>query len=252
MAEVKTRWAVVTGASSGIGAATALGLARSGWDVVIHFRRSSAAAEAIAHEVRQLDRKAMVLQADFEQPDAAANLVDHAWRATGQLLAWVHVAGADLLTGSEAKAPFLRKLDLALRVDLMGTMLACREVGRRMRECGAGAIVTVGWDQAATGMEGESGELFAAVKAGVMAFSRSLARSLAPTVRVNCVAPGWIQTAWGRQASPRWHERVRRETLLGRWGTPDDVAKTIAFLVSDDAAFLTGQMIAVNGGAVTL
>ena len=97
-------------------------------------------------------------------------------------------------------------------------------------------------------MEGDSGELFAASKGAVMAFTRSLARSLAPSVRVNCVAPGWIRTAWGEGASAAWQDRARRESMLGRWGTPEDVAAAVHWLVSPDAAFVTGQVLAVNGG----
>ena len=108
----------------------------------------------------------------------------------------------------------------------------------------------MGWDQAETGMEGDSGELFAATKGAIMAFTRSLALSLAPSVRVNAVAPGWIKTAWGESASAAWQERVLRETPLARWGTPEDVARVARFLVGPDAAFLTGQVVRVNGGAV--
>ena len=108
----------------------------------------------------------------------------------------------------------------------------------------------MGWDQAETGMEGDSGELFAATKGAIMAFTRSLALSLAPTVRVNALAPGWIKTEWGEGASLKWHERVLKETPLARWGTPEDVAQVACFLVSPAAAFLTGQILRVNGGAV--
>ena len=111
-------------------------------------------------------------------------------------------------------------------------------------------ILTVGWDQAETGMEGDSGELFAAVKGAVTCFTRSLALSLAPEVRVNCLAPGWVRTAWGETASPAWQERVRRETPLGVWGLPEDVAAAAVWLASPAAAFVTGQTIRVNGGAV--
>ena len=89
----------------------------------------------------------------------------------------------------------------------------------------------MGWDQAETGMEGDSGELFAATKGAVMAFTRSLALSLAPTVRVNALAPGLDQDGLGRDGLVRWQERVLRETPLARWGTPEDVARVAAFLV---------------------
>ncbi len=109
-------------------------------------------------------------------------------------------------------------------------------------------ILNMGWDQAETGMAGDSGELFAAVKGAVMAATRSLAKSLAPHVRVNCLAPGWIRTEWGRNASAEWQERARRESLLGRWGEPEDVARVACFLASPAAAFINGQIIHINGG----
>jgi 3-oxoacyl-[acyl-carrier protein] reductase len=83
-----------------------------------------------------------------------------------------------------------------------------------------------------------------------MAFTRSLSLSLASEVRVNCIAPGWIRTAWGEQAGEIWQDRVLRETPLRRWGTPQDIARLARFLVSDDASYLTGQIVNANGGAV--
>jgi 3-oxoacyl-[acyl-carrier protein] reductase len=90
--------------------------------------------------------------------------------------------------------------------------------------------------------------LFAAAKGAVMAFTRSLAQSLAPSVRVNCLALGWIKTGWGEQASEQWQERARRESLAQRWGTPEDVARAARFLVSPDSAFVSGQVVNLNGG----
>jgi 3-oxoacyl-[acyl-carrier protein] reductase len=119
-----------------------------------------------------------------------------------------------------------------------------------MKARGGGSIVTMGWDQAETGMEGDSGELFAATKGAILAFTRSLSLSLAPTVRVNALAPGWIKTAWGEDASSPWQERVLRETPMARWGTPDDVARVARFLVGPDSAFVTGQVFRIDGGAV--
>ena len=117
-----------------------------------------------------------------------------------------------------------------------------------MKAAGGGAIVNLGWDQAEQGMAGDSGEMFAATKGAIMAFSRSLAKSLAPQVRVNCLAPGWIKTSWGEQASAYWQQRATRESLRGRWGLPEDVAAVARFLASPAADFITGQVIAVGGG----
>jgi 3-oxoacyl-[acyl-carrier protein] reductase len=242
--------AAVLGSTSGIGRAVALALAGAGADVIVHGRASLASAEAVAAAVREKGARAAVLMADLADRAAGDQLVDDAWALWGGLDAWLHIAGADTLTGAAASLAFDAKLDLLWSVDVTATIRLCRAVGRRFKEQGSGAIVTMGWDQAETGMEGDSGELFATTKGAIMAFTRSLALSLAPTVRVNALAPGWIKTAWGAGASQTWHDRVLNETPLARWGTPEDVAQVACFLVSPAAAFVTGQVIRVNGGSV--
>jgi NAD(P)-dependent dehydrogenase (short-subunit alcohol dehydrogenase family) len=188
--------------------------------------------------------------ADLHDVAARLQLIDETWKAWDGLDICVNNAGADVLTGEAADWPFERKLADVLAVDVTATMHLSREIGERMKAGRGGAILTMGWDQASTGMAGESGQLFGAAKGAIMAFSRSLALSLAPKVRVNCLAPGWIKTAWGQSASQTWQERVHRETPLGRWGLPEDVAATARWLVSPAAAFITGQTIRINGGAV--
>jgi NAD(P)-dependent dehydrogenase (short-subunit alcohol dehydrogenase family) len=177
-------------------------------------------------------------------------LAADAWDVWDGLDVAVLNAGADILTGDAAKWPFERKLEALLAVDVRSTMLLGRAIGDRMRRQGRGVILTVGWDKAETGMEGDSGQLFAATKGAVTAFTKSLALSLAPQVRVNCIAPGWIKTAWGKKASAAWQERAVRDTPLGRWGAPEDVAAVAVWLASPAAAFMTGQVVRVNGGAV--
>ena len=177
-------------------------------------------------------------------------MIAQAWEQWGGLDICVLNAGADVLTGPAAGWSFERKLAELLAVDVTATVLMARDVGSRMRRQGRGVILTLSWDQAETGMEGDSGQLFAAAKGAIAAFTKSLARSLAPEVRVNALAPGWIRTAWGASASEKWQERVTQETPLGRWGTPEDVAAAALWLVSPAASFITGQVIRVNGGAV--
>lgn len=243
------RRAVVTGASTGIGRAIALELARAGADVVLHHRQSAPAAQQVAEQITAMGRRATVIALDLRRHQSFEAFVDEVW-SERPFDVWVNNAGADLLTGADARRSYADKLQLLYDVDIRGTALLSRLAGARMKAAGRGAILNIGWDQADRGMEGDSGELFALSKNAIMGLTRSLAVSLAPEVRANCIAPGWIRTAWGETASDMWQERVLRETPLKRWGTPEDIARLARFLVSDDAAYLTGQVINANGGAV--
>lgn len=248
--ELRGLRAAVLGSTSGIGREVALTLSEAGADVIVHGRSSLDAAEKVAAEARSLGVRAHVLMADLADRDAGDRLAEEAWDLWGGLDAWLQIAGADTLTGPDAKLSFDEKLDRLWAVDVVATIRLARAIGHRMKSRGGGSIVTMGWDQAETGMEGDSGELFAATKGAIMAFTRSLALSLAPSVRVNALAPGWIKTAWGASASPAWQDRVLREVPLARWGTPEDIARAARFLVGPDASFLTGQVLRINGGAI--
>jgi 3-oxoacyl-[acyl-carrier protein] reductase len=240
--------AVVTGSSSGIGRALAVALAASGARVVVHARSNRAGAEETASLVKQVGAEAKVLLCDLADSGTHAPFVEDAWNWQGAVDIWVNNAGVDVLTGPAAAWSFQQKFDALVRVDVAATMALSRDVGARMKQRGTGSIINIGWDQAEHGMAGDSGELFAATKGAVMAFTRSLARSLAPQVRVNCVAPGWIKTKWGEGAPASWQHRAISEALLARWGTPEDVAAVVRFLASPEAAFITAQTIPVNGG----
>lgn len=242
--------AVVTGASSGIGRAIAVEFAAAGADVVIHANRSRDRAEQVADEVRALGRQAWVILADLGEVAGGQRFIDDVWQQLVTVDVWVNNAGVDLLTGPAADWDYATKLQRLLDVDVRSSVLVSHEVGQRMKSAGSGVILNIGWDQADRGMEGNSGELFAAAKNSIMGFTRSLAVSLAPEVRVNCIAPGWIRTAWGDGASETWQARVMRETPLQRWGLPEDIARLARFLASPDAGYLTGQVINANGGAI--
>ncbi len=240
--------AVVTGSSRGIGRAIALELAAGGATVLIHAGHDQQAAEAVAREIRAMGRQTEVAMAELADPVEYEPLVERAWQWQAGVDIWVNNAGADILTDEPAARPFDEKLATLLQVDVTGTIRLSRLVGEKMKAAGGGVILNIGWDGAERGMAGDSGQLFAAAKGAVMAFSRSLARSLAPEVRVNCLVPGWIRTGWGKQASEYWQDRARGESLLDRWGTPADVARVAHFLVSPAAGFITGQTVNVNGG----
>lgn len=246
--ELAGQVAVVTGASSGIGRAIALELAAAGAACVIHARRNEQRARETEKAIVDAGGAATVILADISDPAACATLVEAAWNWRNAVDIWINNAGADVLTGPAANWSADEKLAVLWQTDVGGTFRLSRDVAARMKARGRGVIVNMGWDQAETGMEGDSGQIFAAIKGAVMAFTRSLAKSFAPEVRAVCVAPGWIKTAWGEQASADWQRRAKKESLLNRWGTPEDVAAAVRFLVSPAAGFVNGETIAVNGG----
>ena len=250
--ELDGKVALVTGASGGIGRAIALELAIGGAAVLLHTHRRVAVAQELCDTLIRQGAEAQVVQADLADPQQRAAFVEEAWQWRGGIDICVNNAGVDVLTGENATLPFSQRLEKLWQVDVLGTMEISRAMGTRMVECAATdcdqVILNMGWDQAGQGMAGESGEMFGAVKAAVMAFSQSLAASLAPHVRVNCLAPGWIKTSWGEVTSEYWQQRAKGEALLGRWGTPEDVAQVARFLASPAAGFVTGQIIPINGG----
>jgi 3-oxoacyl-[acyl-carrier protein] reductase len=220
--------------------------------VLLTHRDSPERAHAVADAIAARGGRALVEQADLATRDACERLVADAREQLGRIDVWVNNAGADVLTGDAAAWDWERKLDLLLAVDLKGTIACSLAVGRLMREQErGGALVNMSWDHATIGMAGENPRLFAAVKSGVLGFSKSLARSLAPDVRVNVLCPGWIETAFGEQADPDFRQSVAEDTPMGRWGRPEDVADAALYLASPSAAFITGQALNVNGGVVT-
>lgn len=247
---LKGRYAIVTGSSSGIGRAIALEFANAGCNVLVHCVKSIDRGKEVVESIRKLGVESHLITADVSNKEEIEPLISQAFKEFPKLDIWVNNAGVDLLTDEKAKLGYDEKLDLLFETDVRSSVLISRKVGETFFENQKGTILNIGWDQADRGMDGMSGELFCASKNAIMGFSRSLAVSLAPHVRVNCIAPGWIKTAWGEEASEVWQNRVMQETPLKRWGLPEDIAKCARFLASEDANYITGQVVNVNGGAV--
>ncbi len=247
------RTVVVTGASSGIGAAIALQFAEPGVHLVLLGNRNLQGLQQVATAARSHQATVRCLVADLKDPSLFPTLVSSIFEWRGRVDVWCNIAGSDVLTGDARHASFQDKLEWLWQVDVRATMLLSRLASERMaiQKASIGGIPTilnVGWDQAEMGMEGESGQYFSATKSAIMSFSRSLAKSVGPKVRVNCLAPGWIKTSWGHAAPTEWDQRARNESSLGRWGTPQDVAQVAYFLASSQGEFINGQVIAINGG----
>jgi 3-oxoacyl-[acyl-carrier protein] reductase len=237
--------ALVTGASRGIGAACARALASAGYDVAVGYAADTAGAEATAAAVRALGRAASVHQADVADEAQAAGLVEAAEEALGPLDAVVLNAG--ITRDGLAVRMSADDWNAVIDTNLSGAFFTARPALRGMLRRRAGSIVAV---SSIVGLIGNPGQAnYAAAKAGMIGMVRALAREAGGRgVRVNAVAPGYITTDMTAGLTDEHRDALLGSTPLGRLGTPEDVAAAVAFLCSDDAAFITGAVLPVDGG----
>ena len=241
------KYALVTGGSRGIGAAVARLCARRGWGVAVGFNHGEAAAQTLAQELQTLGVPALAVRADVADAGQVDQMVDNVLEKFCQLDILVCSAGISHVgLISQIDEDQWRRL-FAVNVD--GVHHCCRAVLPHMLARKSGSIVTVSsmWGQVGASCEAA----YSATKGAVIAYTKALAKELGPSnIRVNCVAPGVIDTEMNAHLSPEDLAALAEETPLSRIGTPEEVASAIAFLASDEASFLTGQVLAPNGGLV--
>jgi NAD(P)-dependent dehydrogenase (short-subunit alcohol dehydrogenase family) len=242
------RVALITGGSRGIGRATALRLAREGTNIAFSYARRAGDAEETAAAIRALGRRAVHHPCNVANPDDVQRLIEAA-RQLGPIDYLVHC-------GAISNVQDHRTLDLELwremiEVNLTGTYLAVFAVKDEMIARRFGRIVTL---SSVAALRPRQMQIhYASAKAGVIAFTRCCAEAFAPhNVRINCVAPGLIDTEMARVLPPEARQAVVEQTPLGRLGTPEEIAAVIRFLLSEESSFMTGQTVAASGGRIML
>lgn len=238
---------LITGASRGIGAAAARLFAKNGYAVAVNYCSSKEAADALVAEIIKIGGEAFAVQADVSRADEVEKMMQAVYDRFGHLDVLIHNAGIaqqKLLTDTKEE-----DWHRMMGIHLDGAYHCCKAVIPAMVRQGYGSILTV---SSMWGVTGASCEVpYSAAKAGLIGFSKALAKELGPSnIRVNCVAPGVIQTDMCASFDEDTLHGLSEDTPLGRLGKPEEVAETLLFLASDKAAYITGQVLGVNGGFI--
>jgi 3-oxoacyl-[acyl-carrier protein] reductase len=249
MIDLTGKTAVVTGGSRGIGRAIALRLATQGADVCISYKGNTAAAGEAVAEMQALGRGAYAVQADSADPDSAKTLMTAAIEHLGKIDILVNNAGItrdDLIMRMK-----LEDWNDVIDTNLSGTFWAIKAATRPMMKARSGRIVNI------TSVSGQAGQMgqanYSSAKAGLIGLTKATARELASRgITCNAVAPGFVMTELTQDLDEKLLDAIKAQTPLGRFASPNEIADAVAFLASDEAAYITGQVLAVDGGLVMM
>ncbi|MCA9888476.1 MAG: 3-oxoacyl-[acyl-carrier-protein] reductase [Anaerolineae bacterium] len=247
MGQFEGKIAIVTGGSRGIGRAIALELGKHGATVVVNYNQSADAAEAVIAEIKAAGGDGMPFQCDVSDADQVTEMFKQVTKTYGQLDILVNNAGVTRDNVIMMLKP--DDFDKVIDTNLRSAWLCSKAASRTMMKQRSGRIINI---SSVVGIAGNGGQTnYAASKAGLIGLTKALAKEIAPRgVTVNAVAPGFIGTDMTSELSDEIKETAISHIPLGRMGLPEDVAKAVAFLASDDAAYITGQVLVVDGGMV--
>ena len=243
---LKNKVALITGSSRGIGKATALLFAKEGATVVVNYLKSKTEADEVVNMIKEIGSEAIAMQCDISDENQVKEMVDAITKKFGRIDILVNNAGIVF------DIPFFEKTTKewkrTLEVNLMGSVFCCKYVALEMKKNNAkGAIVNISSTNAINSFHPDSID-YDISKAGINMLTQDLAIELAPSIRVNAVAPGWVNTEMNANLPEEYVKKETQKIYVRRFAEPEEIAKAIVFLASDDASFITGSILKVDGG----
>jgi 3-oxoacyl-[acyl-carrier protein] reductase len=241
----KNKTVLVTGSSRGIGRATAIAFAQEGANVAINYVENKAAADEVIAEIKKMGANAVAIQADVASESDVQKMIEETAKVFGGIDILVNNAGIVF------DVPILEKTveqwERVLRVNLIGTFLCIKHVVPHMRGKIGACIVNISSTNGIDSLSPESAD-YDTSKAGVISLTKNFSQALAPEIRVNAIAPGWVDTDINADLSKDFIESETKKIALHRWGRPEEIAKAVLFLSSEDASFVTGATLVADGG----
>lgn len=236
---------LVTGSSRGIGKAIALAFAEKGAKIIINYSKSEKEAKEVVKEILKLGSEAIAIKCDVSKEEEVKKMISAIIKKFGRLDILINNAGIVY------DIPFFEKTaeqwNKTLGVNLIGTYLCSKYAVPHLKKQKSGVIINIASTNGIDTLSPDSAD-YDASKAGVISLTKNLANELAPTIRVNCVAPGWVNTDINKNLPKDYIAGETEKILLKRFGMPDEIAKAVLFLASDDASFITGTTLIIDGG----
>ena len=242
----KDKVALITGSSRGIGRATALRLAREGCDIVVNYLKDEKSAQSVIKEITKLGRKAIAIKADVGKEDQIKSMIKETMKTFGKIDILVNNAGIvwDVPLWEKTSEQIQRTID----VNFKGVFFCTKYAALEMKKAKSGVIINISSTNAIDTLSPDSTD-YDATKAGVISMTKNFAQELAQyNIRVNCIAPGWVDTDINKELPKEYLREEAEHILLGRFGKPEEIASAVAFLASDDASFITRTILVVDGG----
>jgi len=242
---LKNKIALITGASRGIGKATALLFAKEGAKVIVNYFSSEKEAFAVVDDIKKMGSEAIAIKCDISKENEIIEMINQATETFGRIDILVNNAGIvyDVPILERSVEQWRRTLD----VNLLGNFLCSKYASQQMLKKTGGKIINISSTNAINSFSPDAID-YDASKAGVITLTKDFAKELAPKIQVNAIAPGWVDTDMNKDLSKEFVEDETRKIYLKRFALPEEIAKAILFFASDDAIYITGSILVVDGG----